>query len=167
MFENENLDNEEEIVTGDESQDEYQEEEDTTEPQEEESEDEPQKESFVQKLRRENKELKKQLKATPKESQKADPDLAMRVFFLENKEMLPDKEGIMLTMEKHPTLNPSQAHALYLSEKPKESETTKESFKGGSYKPKPKTMADLSMDEAEKTLNPQEWLKYLKLKGVK
>lgn len=167
MSENEYLENEDEIVTGDESQDEYQEEDNTLDYQEEDSDDsdEPKKESFVQKLRRENRELKKQLKSTPKESQKLDQALEMRLFFIENPELKEDKDGILETLEKHPTLTPLQAHALYKSEKPKQSETTKESFKGGSYKPKPKTMAELSEDEAEKTLSPNDWLKYLKQKG--
>lgn len=166
MSENEYL--EEEMVTDDQSQDEYQEEEETYETPEEEYDEEsekPQKESFVQKLRRENRELKKQLKATPKESQKLDQNLEMRLFFIENPELKEDKEGILETLEKHPTLTPLQAHALFKSEKPKQSESKQESFKGGSYKPKPKTMADLSEDEAEKTLSPTEWLKYLKMKG--
>jgi len=166
MSENEYLE-EEEVVTDDQSNDENQEGEETYETPEEESEDEPQKESFVQKLRRENKELKKQLKSSPKESQKLDQNLEMRLFFIENPELKEDKEGILETLWQHPTLTPLQAHALYKAEKPKESETIKESFKGGGYKPKPKTMADLSMDEAEKTLNPQDWIKYLKIKGVK
>lgn len=165
MSENEYLENEDdgaEYLSNDEIQ-----EDENLINDEDDSEDEPQKETFVQKLRRENKELKKQLKSTPKESQKLDQNLEMRLFFIENPEMKEDKEWILETLEKHPTLTPLQAQALYKAEKPKESESRKESFKGGSYKPKPKTMADLSEDEAEKTLSPNDWLKYLKMKGNK
>ena len=128
MSENEYLENEDdgaEYLSNDEIQ-----EDENLINEEDYSEDEPQKESFVQKLRRENKELKKQLKSSPKESQKLDQNLEMRLFFIENPEMKDDKEGILETMEKHPTLTPLQAQALYKSEKPKESESRKESFKG-------------------------------------
>lgn len=162
MFQNE--DSEEEYEVADDlSQDENQEEENLIN-EEEESEDEPQKESFVQKLRRENKELKKQLKSSPKESQKLDQSLEMRLFFIENPEFKDNKEGILEVMKEHPTLTPEQANSLYNSQKPKESETKKESFKGGAYKAKPKSMEDMSDDEAMK-LKPNEYIKYLRIKG--
>ena len=90
MSENEYLENEDdgaEYLSNDEIQ-----EDENLINDEDDSEDEPQKESFVQKLRRENKELKKQLKTTPKESQKLDQNLEMRLFFIENPEMKEDKE---------------------------------------------------------------------------
>ncbi len=71
----------------------------------------------------------------------------------------------MDTLKEHPTLTPEQAHALYKATKPKESESRKESFKGGSYKPKPKSLGELSPEEAtQKISDPNEWLKYLKAK---
>ena len=90
MAENEYLENEDdgaEYLSNDEIQ-----EDENLINDEDDSEDEPQKETFVQKLRRENKELKKQLKTTPKESQKLDQNLEMRLFFIENPEMKEDKE---------------------------------------------------------------------------
>lgn len=90
MAENEYLENEDdgaEYLSNDEIQ-----EDENLINEEDDSEDEPQKETFVQKLRRENKELKKQLKTTPKESQKLDQNLEMRLFFIENPEMKEDKE---------------------------------------------------------------------------
>lgn len=90
MSENEYLENEDdgtEYLSNDEIQ-----EDENLINEEDDSGDEPQKESFVQKLRRENKELKKQLKSTPKESQKLDQNLEMRLFFIENPEMKEDKE---------------------------------------------------------------------------
>lgn len=90
MAENEYLENEDdgaEYLSNDEIQ-----EDENLINDEDDSEDEPQKETFVQKLRRENKELKKQLKSTPKESQKLDQNLEMRLFFIENPEMKEDKE---------------------------------------------------------------------------
>jgi len=116
--------------TEDLSNDELQEDENLINEEEESEEDEPRKESFVQKLRRENKELKQKLKATPKESQKLDQNLEMRLFFIENPEFKDDKDGILETMKEHPTLTPEQAHALFKVSKPKQSETKKESFKG-------------------------------------
>ncbi len=131
----------------------------------EESDDEPQ-ETFVQKLRRENKEMKRKLKATPKESQKLDQNLEMRLFFIENPEYKEDKDGILETMKEHPTLTPEQAHALFKVSKPKQSETRKEAFKGGSYKPKPKSLGEMTDQEAvEKVTNPKDWISYLKQTG--
>ena len=127
-----NEDSEEEYEgTEDLSQDELQEDENliNQEDDSEESDDEPH-ETFVQKLRRENKEMKRKLKATPKESQKLDQNLEMRLFFIENPEFKDDKDGILETMKEHPTLTPEQAHALFKVSKPKQSETKKESFKG-------------------------------------
>jgi len=151
------------------SNDELQEDENLTneeEESEEESEKQPRKESFVQKLRRENKELKQKLKATPKESQKLDQNLEMRLFFIENPEFKEDKDGIMETMKEHPTLTPEQAHALFKVSKPKQSETKKESFKGGSYKPKPKSLGEMTDQEAiENVKNPNDWISYLKQSG--
>ena len=152
--------------TEDLSNDELQEDENLTNQEEESEEDEPRKESFVQKLRRENKELKQKLKATPKESQKLDQNLEMRLFFIENPEYKDDKDGIIEMMEKHPTLTPEEAHVQYLSKKPKQSETRKEAFKGGSYKPKPKSLGEMTDQEAiEKVTNPNDWISYLKQSG--
>ena len=166
MSENEYLENEE-VVTDDQSQDEYQEYDSTLENQEEtedyESE-EPQHESFIKKLRRENRELKRQLKKSWKESKPADPDIAKRVRRLELKDTIPeaDMDWTFAMMEQHPTLTPSQAHAIFLQEKPKESQSKKEGFEGGSYKPKPKTLAELTDEEAQK-LSPHDYLKYMKV----
>lgn len=166
MSENEYLDNEDEGAE-DLSNDELQEDENliNDEESDEESE-EPQKETFVQRLRRENRELKKKLKATPKESQKLDQALEMRLFFIENPQYKEDKDGIIETLAEHPTLTPEQAHALYKATKPKESETKKEAFKGGSYKPKPKSLGEMTDQEAlEKVTNPKDWISYLKQSG--
>lgn len=67
-------------------------------------------------------------------------------------------------MKDHPTLTPEQANALFKTMKPKQSESKTESFKGGSYKPKPKTMESMSDDDAMK-LNPKDYIKYLQVKG--
>lgn len=165
MSESEYLDNEEE---GAEylSNDELQEDENLINNEDEDEESEPQRETFVQKLRRENRELKKQLKATPKESQKLDQALEMRLFFIENPDYKEDKDGIMETLKEHPTLTPEQAHALYKATKPKQSETKKEAFKGGSYKPKPKSLGEMTDQEAlEKVTNPKDWISYLRQSG--
>ena len=149
------------------SEDEIQEDENliNQEDDSEESDDEPQ-ETFVQKLRRENKEMKRKLKATPKESQKLDQNLEMRLFFIENPEYKEDKDGILETMKEHPTLTPEQAHALFKVSKPKQSETRKEAFKGGSYKPKPKSLGEMTDQEAiEKVTNPKDWISYLRQSG--
>lgn len=149
------------------SEDEIQEDENliNQEDESEESDDEPQ-ETFVQKLRRENKEMKRKLKATPKESQKLDQNLEMRLFFIENPEFKEDKDGILETMKEHPTLTPEQAHALFKVSKPKQSETRKEAFKGGSYKPKPKSLGEMTDQEAiEKVTNPKDWISYLRQSG--
>ncbi len=137
MSENEYLDNEE--GTDNLSQDEYQEDDSTLEDQEDysedsyESEEEPQKETFVQKLRRENRELKRQLKSGNKESNASPSDLEQikkDLFLLKNPELAKDYDGIQATLKKHPTLTPEQAHAIYLTEKPKESVSKSEGFKG-------------------------------------
>jgi hypothetical protein len=149
------------------SEDEIQEDENLINQEEdsEESDNEPQ-ETFVQKLRRENKEMKRKLKATPKESQKLDQNFEMRLFFIENPEYKEDKDGIIEMMEKHPTLTPEEAHVQYLSKKPKQSETRKEAFKGGSYKPKPKSLGEMTDQEAiEKVTNPKDWISYLRQSG--
>lgn len=163
-----NEDSEEEYEgTEDLSNDELQEDENliNQEDDSEESDDEPQ-ETFVQKLRRENKEMKRKLKATPKESQKLDQNLEMRLFFIENPEYKDDKDGILETMKEHPTLTPEQAHALFKVSKPKQSETRKEAFKGGSYKPKPKSLGEMTDQEAiEKVTNPKDWISYLRQSG--
>lgn len=125
MSENEYLENEEEVAD-DLSQDEYQEDENLINEEEESDEDEPQKESFVQKLRRENKELKKQLK-THKTSE-TPLDTELRLFFLENPEYKDMKEEMLAVKNEHPTLTLQQAYKLAKDEKPKESHSRKESF---------------------------------------
>jgi len=70
-------------------------------------------------------------------------DLEMRLFFIENPEFKENKEAILETLAKHPSLSPQDALAVYNANKPKESETRKESFNGGMYKPKPKTLAEM------------------------
>lgn len=160
MSENEYLENEEEVAD-DLSQDEYQEDENLINEEEESDEDEPQKESFVQKLRRENKELKKQLK-TQKTSE-TPLDTELRLFFLENPEYKDMKEEMLAVKNEHPTLTLQQAYKLAKDEKPKESHSRKESFEWWAYKPKPKTLETMSDAEAE-NLPPADYLKRLKLR---
>lgn len=163
MSESEYLE-EEEMVADNQSTDEYQEEDTTSEYQEEET----PRETFVQRLRRENRELKRQLKSSENVTQSASPSdleqIKKDLFLLKNPDMAKDYDGIQETLKKHPTLTPEQAHSIYLSEKPKESVTKKEWFNWGTSKPKPKSLAELSDSEAQ-SLSHADYLKYLQVTG--
>lgn len=90
-------------------------------------------------------------------------DLEMRLFFIENPEFKEDKEWILEVLKIHPSLTPQEAQILYKANKPKQSEDKKNDFIWGWYKPKPKSLAELSDEDAMK-LNPQDFLKRLKLR---
>lgn len=145
------------------SNDEIQEDDNLINDEEEDDESEPQKETFVQKLRRENKELKKQIKS--QKTSETPLDTELRLFFLENPEYKDMKEEMLAVKKEHPTLTLQQAYKLAKDEKPKQSESRKESFEWGNYKPKPKTLETMSDAEAEKTLSATDYLKRLKLRG--
>lgn len=125
MLENEYLEDEEE-GSEDLSNDELQEDENLINDEEEDDESEPQKETFVQKLRRENKELKKQIKS--QKTSETPLDTELRLFFLENPEYKDMKEEMLAVKNEHPTLTLQQAYKIAKDEKPKQSESRKESF---------------------------------------
>lgn len=162
MSENENLEYEEEIDTGIESEDENQGEENSEIEESDDESEKPRKKSLVQTLRDEIRELKKAKKS--ENTSKLDQSLEMRLFFIENPDYKDNKDGILEVMKDHPTLSPEQANALYKTLKPRESENRKESFKGGAFKPKPKSIDNMSDEDAMK-LNPKDYITYLRKKG--
>ncbi len=108
---------------------------------------------------------KKTVKNVEKQKPESSQDLELRLFFIENPEFKEDKEWIVeiLSQEKYKNLTPQEASILYKATKPKESTTKRTDFSGGFYKAKPKTLWELSDEEAMK-LNPNEYIKYLKAK---
>ena len=130
MLQNESL--YEELENDIQSKDENQEEEnleieseETEESEESQIAPEPKKKNLVQTLREEIKELKKAQKTVS-----LDADLETRLFFIEHPELKEDRELILATKSEHPSLTYEQAHILGKSQKPKESTSKKESFKG-------------------------------------
>ena len=113
-------------------------------------------------------ELKKTAKKTPepKEEKKeidSNNDLELRLYFIENPELKEDKEWIMevLSQEKYKNLTPLEAREIYNLNKPKQSESKKLDFWGGQYIPKPKSLKDMSDEDAMK-LDPVDYIKRLK-----
>ena len=108
-------------------------------------------------------ELKKQ---APKkqEQNNTNQDLELRLFFIENPEFKENKEWILeiLSQEQYKKLTPQEALVIYNLKKPKESKNVLNSV-GGSYKPKPKQLWQLTDEEAV-NLNPSDYVKYLKAK---
>lgn len=109
-------------------------------------------------------ELKKAPKKEKQEQPNTNQDLELRLFFIENPEFKENKEWILeiLSQEQYKKLTPQEALVIYNLKKPKESKTVLNSV-GGSYKPKPKQLWQLTDEEAV-NLNPSDYVKYLKAK---
>lgn len=93
-------------------------------------------------------------------------DNEMRFFFLENPELKDEKDEIIefMKQDEYKNLAPEKVVILYKALKPKESDTRRLDTPSGTYKPKPKWLAELSEEDALK-LPHTEYLKRLKLKG--
>jgi hypothetical protein len=67
----------------------------------------------------------------------------------------------ILSQEKYNTLTPLEAREIYNLNKPKQSESKQWDFGGWSYIPKPKTLWEMSDEDALK-LSPTDYIKRLK-----
>lgn len=91
-------------------------------------------------------------------------DLETRLFFIENEDARPYKEEFIKVKEQYPDLSFDDALELARTRKPKESKTVKEWFQWGWYKPKPKSIEQMSEEEAL-DLPPEQYATYLKKTG--
>lgn len=112
---------------------------------------------------------KRQEKSKKKESPVAPPtdsleELKLRLFFIENEDAKPFKDEFLKVKEQYPQLSFEDALDLAKTRTPKESKTVKEWFQWGGYKPKPKSIEQLSDEEALE-LPPEKYAEYLKKTG--
>ena len=91
-------------------------------------------------------------------------DLELRLFFIENEDAKKYKEKFLEVKAKYPDMSFDDALDLAKSKTPKESTTVKEWFQWGWYKPKPKSIEQMS-DEEALDLPPEQYAQYLKKTG--